>query len=64
VTSEQRRRAAHSVLALRVARLFRLSDVARRLSRDGGTSGMRPPRALDSQKIGSNAAWSSLSKVS
>jgi hypothetical protein len=49
MTSEQRRQTAHSVLALRVASLFRLSGVARQLSRDGGT-GMRPPRALERQK--------------
>jgi len=54
VTSEQRRQTAHRVLALRVASLFRLSGVARRLQT---AAGMRPPCALERQKIDSNAAW-------
>jgi hypothetical protein len=38
-----------------IAPRFRLSGVARPLSRDCGT-GMRTPRALEREKIGSNAA--------
>jgi hypothetical protein len=58
VTSEQRRQTARSVLAVSVASLFHLSSVARRLQT---ASGMRSPRALERQKIGSNAAWLSFS---
>jgi hypothetical protein len=58
VRSEQRRQTAQSVLALRVAPLFRLSGVARRLQT---AAGMLPPRALVGRKIGSNAAWLSIS---
>ena len=61
VTSKQRRQTAHSVLALWVAPLFRLSVVARRLQT---AAGMRPPCALESQKIGCNATWLNFSKVS
>jgi hypothetical protein len=50
---EQRRQTAQSVLALRVALLFRLSFVARRLQT---AAGMRPPRALERRKIYGNAA--------
>jgi hypothetical protein len=38
--------------------IFRLSGVARRLQT---AAGMRTPRALESRKIGSNAAWLSIS---
>src|SRR6266550_6491348 len=54
VRSEQRCQTARSVLALRVAPLFRLSGVARRLQT---AAGMRPPRASERRKIGNNAAW-------
>ena len=52
--SEQRCQTAQGALALRVAPLFRLSGVARRLQT---VSGLRSPRALERRKIGSNAAW-------
>ena len=58
VRSEQRRQTAQSALALRAAPIFRLSGVARRLQT---AAGMRTPRALESRKIGSNAAWLSIS---
>jgi len=58
VTSKQRRQTPRSVLALRVASLFRLSVVARRLQT---AAGMRLPCALERQKIDSNAAWLSFS---
>ena len=58
VRSEQRRQTAQSALALRVASLFCLSCVARRLQT---AAGMRPPRALERQKIESNATWLSIS---
>ncbi len=54
VRSEQRSQTAQGALALRVAPLFRLSGVARRLQT---AAGMRSPRALERRKIGSNAAW-------
>src|SRR5205814_4127058 len=54
VRSEQCSRTAQSVLALRVAPLFRLSGVARRLQI---AADMLPPRALERRKIGNNAAW-------
>ena len=54
VRSKQRRQTAQSVLALRVAPLFRLSGVARRSQT---AAGMRPPRVLERRKIDSNAAW-------
>ena len=56
VRSEQRSQTAQGALALRVVSIFRLSRVARRLSRHCGT-GMRSPRALERRKIGSNAVW-------
>lgn len=58
MTGVQRRQTADGILALRVAPLFRLSDVARRLPT---AAGMRSPRALERQKIDSNAAWLSFS---
>ena len=56
--SEQRSQTAQSALALRVAPIFRLSGVARRLQT---TAGVRTPRALERRKIGSNAAWLGIS---
>ena len=56
VRSEQRSQTAQSSLAIRVAPLFHLSGVARRLSPHCGT-GMRTPRALERRKMGSNATW-------
>src|SRR6266487_1938674 len=47
VRSEQRSQTAQTALALRVAPLFRLSGVARRLQT---TAGMRTPRALEDEK--------------
>ena len=58
VTGVQRRQTANGILALRVAPLFRLSEVARRLQT---AASMRSPRALERQKIDSNAAWLSFS---
>src|SRR5215208_637214 len=49
VRSEQRRQTAQSALARRVAPLFGLAGVARRLQT---TAGMRPPRVLARSKIG------------
>jgi hypothetical protein len=54
VRNEQRSQTAQATLALRVAPLFRLSGVARRLQT---AAGMRTPRALERRKIDSNAAW-------
>lgn len=54
VRSEQRRQAAQSVLALRVAPPFCLSGAARRLQT---AVGMRPHRVLERRKIDGNAAW-------
>src|SRR5438132_13369298 len=58
VRNEQRSQPAQSALALRVAPLFRLSGGAGRLQT---AEGMRTPRALEGLKIGSNAAWLSIS---
>jgi len=58
VRSEKRSQTAQSALALRVAQLFRLSGVARRLQT---FAGMLSPRALERRKIGSNAAWLGIS---
>jgi len=49
MTSEQRRQTAYSILALRVGPLFRLSGVARRLSRNRGT-GYAPSSRLGEAK--------------
>jgi hypothetical protein len=54
VRSEQRSQTAQNALALRVAPVFRLSGVARRLQT---AAGMRTPRALEKRKIGSKAVW-------
>ena len=55
VRSKQRRQTPQSALALRVAPLFGLARVARRLQT---TAGMRPPRALARPKIGATrGAW-------
>jgi hypothetical protein len=58
VRSEQRSQTVQGALALRVAPIFRLSGVARRLQT---AAGMRSPRALESLKIGGNAAWLGIS---
>ena len=58
VRSEQRSQTAQNALALRVAPIFRLFGVARRLQT---AAGMRTPRALERRKIGGNAAWLSIS---
>jgi hypothetical protein len=58
VRSEERSRTAQNALALWVAPLCRFSSVAPRLQTGAG---MRPPRALEKRKIGSNAAWLGIS---
>jgi hypothetical protein len=58
VRSEQRSQTVQGALALRVAPIFRLSGGARRLQT---AAGIRTPRAMVSRKIGSNAAWLSIS---
>ena len=60
VRSEQRSQTIQTALALWVASIFRPSGVARRLQT---IAGMRPPRALERRKIGSNAAWLSNSNT-